>query len=74
MQRKGNIVLDTDKLDKYPEIVESITKGLDISYLLNPQNYLSFKFIEDSKFFWKTNNTEFTRTIEYCKMAVHGYL
>ena len=51
LNRKGVDVSSSDTLDEFPEKIDSITKGEEISYLPNPNGYLSFKFMQDGKFY-----------------------
>ena len=63
MSRKGIQIPSGSTIDEYAAIIDPITSGETISYLDNPQGYLSFKFVSDGTVKWQNVKGD----IEYSK-------
>ena len=65
LRRKGIQIPEGSTLNDFAEVIDPITSGEELSWEDNPDGYLSFKFVKDGKFYWKTNSPSWTKTIQY---------
>ena len=63
LSRRGIHIPSDSTVDEYAAIIDPITSGETITYLDNPQGYLSFKFVTDGTVKWQNVKGD----IEYSK-------
>ena len=63
LSRKGIHIPSGNTIDEYAAIIDPITSGQPITYLDNPQGYLSFKFVTNGTVKWQNKKGD----IEYSK-------
>ena len=67
LQRLGYNIDNKLLINNFAKIIDPFTNGESLSYLEKDQNYLTFKWVQNGAFYWKTSDASWTKDIQYKK-------